>query len=186
MTLLGFAKKTGLISAYSFFFLATTVRQLFLAQIMRCDVKKTDFLYLQAGESVFLPIESGKTAVRNEKREFMFPWIPFKSLVGMKGFEPSTPWTPFKCAPRLRYIPTRKVYLRGTAGSVNLYNHSRIFPLSVAQSAANSHHTSIISQPYLTAGNIAQTSFHPADCRRRILPSITNFLTCIAPRTAQS
>lgn len=33
---------------------------------------------------------------------------PLKFLVGMKGFEPSTPWTPFKCAPRLRYIPTQK------------------------------------------------------------------------------
>ncbi|WP_411330730.1 hypothetical protein [Desulfovibrio desulfuricans] len=73
MTLLGFAKKTGLFFAYSFFFLTTTVRQLFLAQIMPDEVKKTDFLYLQAVESGFLPIESGKTAVRNEKRESMFP-----------------------------------------------------------------------------------------------------------------
>ena len=38
------------------------------------------------------------------KRHFSFAF----KLVGMKGFEPSTPWTPFKCAPRLRYIPTRE------------------------------------------------------------------------------
>jgi len=43
MTLLGFAEKTGLLSAYSFFFLTTTVRQLFLAQIMRGEVKKQIF-----------------------------------------------------------------------------------------------------------------------------------------------
>jgi len=66
-------KKTGLFFAYSFFFLTTTVRQLFLAQIMRDEVKKTVFLNLQAGEYGFLSIGSGKTAVRNEKREFMFP-----------------------------------------------------------------------------------------------------------------
>ena len=34
----------------------------------------------------------------------------FKSLnlVGARGFEPPTPWTPFKCATRLRYAPTQK------------------------------------------------------------------------------
>ena len=49
---------------------------------------------------------------KNEKREPTFVdslgVILFEVLVGMKGFEPSTPWTPFKCAPRLRYIPARR------------------------------------------------------------------------------
>ncbi|MBD8894916.1 hypothetical protein IG626_02790 [Desulfovibrio desulfuricans] len=53
MTLLGFAKKTGLFSAYSFFFLTTTVRQLFLAQIMRGEVKKDRFFKL-TGRGIWL------------------------------------------------------------------------------------------------------------------------------------
>ena len=32
-------------------------------------------------------------------------------LVGARGFEPPTPWTPFKCATRLRYAPTEKFSL---------------------------------------------------------------------------
>ena len=32
---------------------------------------------------------------------------PFIFLVGVKGFEPSTPCTPCKCATRLRHTPTR-------------------------------------------------------------------------------
>ena len=31
---------------------------------------------------------------------------PFCRLVGAKGFEPSTPCTPCRCATRLRYAPT--------------------------------------------------------------------------------
>ncbi len=31
-------------------------------------------------------------------------------LVGARGFEPPTPWTPSKCATRLRYAPTNVVY----------------------------------------------------------------------------
>ena len=31
---------------------------------------------------------------------------PFETMVGVKGFEPSTPCTPCKCATRLRHTPT--------------------------------------------------------------------------------
>ena len=35
---------------------------------------------------------------------------PLNSLVGVKGFEPSTPCTPCKCATRLRHTPTEKEF----------------------------------------------------------------------------
>ena len=41
---------------------------------------------------------TGPASKRDEARIF---------LVGARGFEPPTPWTPFKCATRLRYAPTQ-------------------------------------------------------------------------------
>ena len=49
-------------------------------------------------------------ACRGERRKQKRTWrkpSPFESMVGEKGFEPSTPCTPCKCATRLRYTPTR-------------------------------------------------------------------------------
>ena len=43
--------------------------------------------------------EKGKGLVKITK--------PFIFLVGVKGFEPSTPCTPCKCATRLRHTPTK-------------------------------------------------------------------------------
>jgi len=34
--------------------------------------------------------------------------LRFSLMVGVKGFEPSTPCTPCKCATRLRHTPTRE------------------------------------------------------------------------------
>ena len=45
----------------------------------------------------------------NEKRvTATVGYNPFliQKMVGVKGFEPSTPCTPCKCATRLRYTPT--------------------------------------------------------------------------------
>ena len=43
--------------------------------------------------------EKGKGLVKITK--------PLRFLVGVKGFEPSTPCTPCKCATRLRHTPTK-------------------------------------------------------------------------------
>ncbi len=43
-----------------------------------------------------------------------------KLLVGMIGFEPTTPCPPDKCATKLRYIPTCAVYLPFVENAVNI------------------------------------------------------------------
>ena len=47
----------------------------------------------------------------------------FESMVGEKGFEPSTPCTPCKCATRLRYTPRNELY---TGNLTHKDNSSRI------------------------------------------------------------
>ena len=76
----------------------------------------------------------------------------------MKGFEPSTPWTPFKCAPRLRYIPTREKEVRSTSLFVNIkFFWEKNFLLLWNFRAISAVFVTLwsISQPLWTSGHIA-------------------------------
>ena len=84
----------------------------------------------RAGDADWRAVVNGE----NKKRTWRKP-SPFESMVGEKGFEPSTPCTPCKCATRLRYTPTRTLLY---AKHSTTFGSWRDFPDS-ASSAISMH-----------------------------------------------
>ena len=83
---------------------------------------------------------------------------PLILLVGTRGFEPRTPWTPFRCASRLRYVPAGSVILYH---SVSLSSHKieswyTIKALSAGLPSIASRRPASLSLPVIRASAKAQ------------------------------